>query len=925
VADRLTETQTPHATSPQTRQCTDPLDESRPWQVPSQVVGRFIIAVTAVVGATVFGYQALLLDMKATHARAVCVSELRGPAPVDVASGTVNADAAAAFQACVGTQQQDSLLRMLAGLAVFAVATLLVFLAAPWATLALRRLRRVDRTPGLEALARDLRDLVAQAGLARRPPVFVLSRSCRVSGATFGHHPVRFVRLDLGTVHASIADPALFRAVVLHELAHLRNRDVDITRLTVALGWAFPVAVLAPVTAGFLARMHPADLVGNAVRLALLSVLVTVSALSVLRAREYGADARLTGAEAGGMAALLGRDTARQRSLSRPGRCFRLHPLPQARIDRLVDPDGLLRARVSEALLAGLTVGVAAPPLMDFCTTAAHDRLLGMDPITAGAVLTGLLLGAPAALYLTAAVWRAAGGGQRPSGWRLGLGLGAGALAGRLMSWPTLYAGPHPQPFAEITLALLILLGITLTGHWAVQTARTQPASSGLRRRWWLAVTATTVVFTMLLAGWLSLQTYLTGTGADMFGLIAASVGFRDGGNGALRQIVLTGDVVLWWAGRIAEVAPYLSAALVAALLLPLRWAARQRRAALGTGVAVGLPAAGLLLFAMVGFAVANRDPAIGGRALATLFEVHTLLPITAVEVVAAVVAASGAVRLRSLSGLLAAVTSGLFASPAVIASLVVFPCIAGTGRSGCLLAPDLVLDARILRHALLVAPLLGLFAAAAVTLVAAVARRIPDRSRLQRLTRMGILAYLTALLVLGAAAVGVNRLRPVSDDAAPDRDPCLIGTWRRTSAHLRFPVKADSDLGALVSLEADSVADLTSDAATGYATAYRADGTATDFYDLAGFTGTVGGLPVRNIQRGMMTYRWLAHDRAYRQLDAIGSGYRQEFRYGERALVIAAPEPDSAGQYTCTADQLTITGADAGDGAEEVFTRVPG
>ncbi len=919
VTDPRSETQARLVPSPQTSQREDPIYGSRFWQVPSQVVGRFVIAVTAVVGATVFGYKAVLFDTTAFHAEAVCIRELPDAALFDEATGAVNEDAAAAFRACFGTHQQDSLLRMLAGFAVFVAATLLVFLAAPWLTLVLRRLRRVDRIPGLEAVARDLRDLVVQAGFAHRPPVFVLSRSSRVSGATFGHYPVRFVRLDLGTVHANAADPALFRAVVQHELAHLRNRDVDLTQLTIALGWAFPVAVLGPVTVLFLARMHPADLVGNAVRLLLLSTLVAVSALSVLRAREYGADARLTGTESDAMTALLGRHTARRWGLFRLGRFFRLHPLPQARIDRHADPGGLLRARVSEALLAGLTVGVAAPPLMDFCTTAAHDGLFGMDSINAGAVMTGLLLGAPAALYLTAAVWRAVGGGQRPSGWRLGLGLGAGALAGRLMSWRTMYSGRHLQPFADITAALLVLLGCALAGHWSVQTARSQTASSGLRRSWSLAIAATTVVWTMLLAGWLSLQTYLTEYGADFFHRIAYLTGFRDGGNTALRQIVLTGEVAFWWTGYIAEIAPYLSAALVTALLLPLCWAGRQRRAAVRTGVTVGLPAAGVLLFATVGFADAYRDPAIGERALVAFLDANTLMPITAVEIIAAVAAASGAARLRSLRGLLAAIISGLFAAPAVIVSRVVSPCITGTGRSSCLLAPNLVIDTRILRHALFVAPLLGLLAAAAVTLVANAARRVRNRSRLHQVTRVGTLACLTTLLVLGATAIGVNWLRPVSNTAAPDFDPCLIGTWRRVSAHLRATVKADSELAALVHLHTNSMADLNSDAATGYATAYRADGTATDFYDLAELTGTVGGLPVQNITRGMKTYRWLTHDGGYRQRDAIGSGYHEEYRFDNHAMVITAPTPDDASRYTCTASQLTFTG----DGTEEVFTRV--
>lgn len=900
----------------------------RPWQVPSQVVGRFVIAVTAVVGTTAFGYQAVLLDIPAVHARAVCVSGLSGPGSVD-AAGRVDPAAVAGLQACLGTQQQDALLQMLIGLAVLTAAVLLVFLAAPWCTLTLRGLRRVDRTAGLGELAADLRDLVAATGLAHRPPVFVLSRSNRISGATFGHHPVRFIRLDLGTVHARTTEPALFRAVVLHELAHLRNRDVDITGLTIALGWAFPTAVLAPVAMLFLNRMPPAGAAGNAGALMLLTVLVTVSVLSVLRAREYGADARLIGADAAGMADLLARPPGRRTGLGSRlprWRLLRLHPLAQARIGRLAEPGALLRARAPEALLAGLTVGVAAPAVMDFCGTAAHGHPLGLDPITAGAVLTGLLLGAPAALYLTATVWRSAAGGWHPRGWLLGLSLGAGALAGRLMSWPTLYTDLPAQPVAEVTLALLFLLGFSAAGHWTVRAAHPQPtdpshATPGLRGRWWLTVAAATLVIMMLLAGWLALQMYLSVAEADLLTLIGTNAGFRSGGNGALRQIVLVGYGLRFWAGHIGEVAPYLSVMAIAALLLPLCRHARLCRDAVGAGIAVGLPAAVLLPFTMLGFATAARDPAIGGRAVTAFFDANTLSPITAAAVVAALVAAVRAERLRALSGLLSALTCGLLAAPAVITSVIVYPCITGTGRPHCLLTPDLEIDAGIVRHALFLAPLLGLLAAAAVTLVATVAHRIPDRSRLQKLTRAGVFACLALLLALSTAVVGLNRLRPAASAVAADRDPCLLGTWRRTAAHLRFTVQPDSRLGNLAELTADAVADLSSGADTGYLTSYRADGSATDFYDRAALTGTVADQPVSTITRGMATYRWSAHDGTYRQLDTIGSGYHQQYRQNTHTLTITAPEPDSVNRYSCTRSLLLI--AAAGGDSQEVFTRI--
>ena len=41
--------------------------------------------------------------------------------------------------------------------------------------------------------------------------------------------------------------PPLFDAIVLHELGHIRNRDIDQTYLAVAIWWAFVVAALLPM------------------------------------------------------------------------------------------------------------------------------------------------------------------------------------------------------------------------------------------------------------------------------------------------------------------------------------------------------------------------------------------------------------------------------------------------------------------------------------------------------------------------------------------------------------------------------------------------------------------------------------------------------------------------------------------------------
>jgi Zn-dependent protease with chaperone function len=79
-----------------------------------------------------------------------------------------------------------------------------------------------------------------------------------VSGATaFGRLGRYYVSLTGGLVATFYTDRPAFRAVVLHELAHLRNADVNMTCFTVALWRAFVVVAILP--AAPLLLWHGAD------------------------------------------------------------------------------------------------------------------------------------------------------------------------------------------------------------------------------------------------------------------------------------------------------------------------------------------------------------------------------------------------------------------------------------------------------------------------------------------------------------------------------------------------------------------------------------------------------------------------------------------------------------------------------------------
>ncbi|HEY0700859.1 MAG TPA: hypothetical protein VGD43_24010 [Micromonospora sp.] len=78
--------------------------------------------------------------------------------------------------------------------------------------------------------------------------------------------------------------------MVEHELAHVRNRDVDLTALAVATWWAALAVTVPPVL--LVAVRAPDLLFSFGWRLAGLMLVLWLLRASVLRVREYYADAR---------------------------------------------------------------------------------------------------------------------------------------------------------------------------------------------------------------------------------------------------------------------------------------------------------------------------------------------------------------------------------------------------------------------------------------------------------------------------------------------------------------------------------------------------------------------------------------------------------------------------------------------------------
>ncbi|MFC5253558.1 M48 family metalloprotease [Streptomyces nigrescens] len=361
---------------------------------------------------------------------------------------------------------------------VFAVALLFHWWTPAWK---IRRGRLVPVRGGSE-LAGDLVALTQRAGLVGRVTFVIRPAAVTASGVAFGRWGRSTVCLNAGLVALRQQNPALFRTVVLHELAHVRNRDVDIAYATEALWRAFAVLVLLPYT---LLCLVPAELLGNPasavtlwqqqwdvgvrglVRPAVLFALVLLARADVLRTRELYAD--LDAARWGGELPHPGAEGRPARGLptvlQSAVSLWRTHPSWAQRASALHDPAPLFGAQ---------------PVMLFLNALAAMEVVTALYPLSNDTPGPYTWRSAPAWLVAAAitgitgvALWRAVThavltGRPGPSGLVAGCWLGAGLMAGELLTFRSSANGwLPPQPWL---LLLLVIAGAVLC-WWATRCA----------------------------------------------------------------------------------------------------------------------------------------------------------------------------------------------------------------------------------------------------------------------------------------------------------------------------------------------------------------------------------------------------------------------------------------------------------------------
>jgi Zn-dependent protease with chaperone function len=669
-----------------------------PFALPSATTLRFILLVAAVVGTSTFAFNFLYLALAPEGSGELglylrCQARA-GQLPAGGITGGVGT-AVKGFADCVAPFELAKAWWIVAGVVFLLLVAYLITWWRPAYKIWRGRLRPLTAEDASE-LVGYLDELVHAAGL-RRAPVFLADLSARAPGGlAFGRPGRYYVLLNAGLITKFVTDRAGFRAVVMHEIAHLRNGDVTKAYLTVAIWWSFVAVALVPLAVvligekvGFTAALTW--------RLLVLVAFVYLTRNAVLRAREIYADVRACSIEGDHRA--LSEVLAQ---LPRPAgpawrRLLRPHPDPAIRAAAVDEPDVLFRGSFWEAAGAGLAATIAFGNL----ETLLWLMFGGLDALTAR-WLVALMFAPLAAGVAGIAAWRtiqhALVRGLPPTRATaiVGTGLGLGLLLGGPLSLPSAVTGSW-GPLGGLGLSagmvaalLLIALGALVVG-WTAATARawlpTVPDRS-LRRECLVA----TVAASALLSVWLGVYMLLV----DLYPAMPTLTGVSRASHAVLGQVAWTEPFWLWAAvdhpvlGYLIE-RNVLVLGLVLAWLVPLaawywpraRVTAAGRAPRLRLAVAAGLAGGfgyGILVLGLRALVHRWYPEATRMRPeFALLFDHWQVALAVLIQVVIAVMVAAlvtaGRGPLAVILGLVAAFVAGTIMTALLLGAIVVGGC----------------------------------------------------------------------------------------------------------------------------------------------------------------------------------------------------------------------------------------------------------
>ncbi len=451
-----------------------------PFAFPSDTDLRFVLLIVTVLGASLFIYNWICLQ---THFQEFLVSvscSLRKTSNVGQNILTLNVSALQkatdAARQCEIPYQRISTVYMISGVVLVGAVAVVIYWLFPLWNLWRGKLMLLSAEDSPELMV-YLAELCREAQLAR-PPSFVCNPfNQTITGLAFGRVGRYYVALSGGLVTLFLTDRARFRAIVLHELAHLRNADVSKTYFAIASWWAFVMVALVPFAVisavGFAKNPEVLLTLDKAWRVLVMTMLVFLVLAATLRAREFYADVRAAIWEnsATPLLRVLNRLAMPKK---RWQRVTQFHPNPHERGRTLNETDRLFRMGLWDTLGFGIAVGIAAPNVLALVNSLLYSLPLIPSDLPDWQTFGAALIFAPLiAVTAGLSAWRTTFAallqGQAPLGiGRAGLCVGVGLILGTFLSlsFDNILVNPLFPFVLSLPWSLVVLMSLFLFLRW---------------------------------------------------------------------------------------------------------------------------------------------------------------------------------------------------------------------------------------------------------------------------------------------------------------------------------------------------------------------------------------------------------------------------------------------------------------------------
>lgn len=507
-----------------------------PFAFPSDTDFRFILLIVSVLGASLFIYSTVYFSIPVTRnywldVQNQCWSIRPQPPanPEEYANPEFKA-AQLAFEQCRAPAERSNALWILGGTLILLAGAVLIYWTYP-----ARKIRREHLVPLSAEDAPEVvtyLDNLCRAMKLPHPPVFLWNPLNLTSGGlAFGRWRRYYISLTGGLVTQFYTDLPAFRAILLHELAHLRNADVDRTYFAVAVWQAFLVLGLLPLAVTVF-QNEWVYIFKIAWRVAALALLVYLMRNAVLRTREMYADVRAS--------AWDGSTDSLNRVLGTlPGprdegwrKVIQVHPDPARRREVLEDPGRLFPMSTWDAIATGLAAAIALPNIITLIISLLTGTgSFGGEQLAASLLVAPLIVG-----VVGLGTWRttfaALQRGEAPRGiGRLGAGLGLGILVGVILAFSSAIALQTTEAFNgselvfNILWAVVLVTSLLLFIRWIAVGASAWLEVAAKHSSPRLFYTVGLIIAGGVLAIWLGLLFYIRDLGSTILFLLLSPLG----------------------------------------------------------------------------------------------------------------------------------------------------------------------------------------------------------------------------------------------------------------------------------------------------------------------------------------------------------------------------------------------------------------